>query len=69
MTSHARLRVDAISCDGRKLCAELLPEVVSLDDWGFPIIRGGDLPSSLRPRADEAIRLCPRLALWMERSD
>ena len=26
---------------GRRLCAEVLPELITLDDWGFPIIRGG----------------------------
>lgn len=62
----ARLRVNMIACDGRGLCAEVLPEVVSLDDWGFPII-SADVPDELQGQAGEAVRLCPRLALRLER--
>ena len=66
MTAGARLRVDPIACDGRGLCAELLPEVVTLDDWGFPMISDGDLPWAVQEQAVEAVRLCPRLALWLD---
>ena len=64
MTTRAELRVDPIACDGRGVCAELLPELITLDDWGFPIIHG-DVPASLRSEAAEAARLCPKLALWL----
>jgi ferredoxin len=63
----ARLRVDPIACDARGLCAEVLPELITLDDWGFPIIRDEDVPAGLRASAAEAIRLCPRLALRLDR--
>ena len=66
MTAGARLRVDPIACDGRGLCAELLPELITLDDWGFPIIADRDVPPGLRPEADEAVRLCPLLALRLD---
>jgi ferredoxin len=62
----ARLRVSPIACDGRGLCAEVLPEMITLDDWGFPIIRDQDVPAGLRPAAEEAARLCPRLALRLD---
>ena len=39
-----RLVVDPIACDGRGICRDLLPEVVALDDWGFPILPAGPLP-------------------------
>jgi ferredoxin len=68
VTAGARLRVDPIACDGRGLCAEILPELITLDDWGFPIIAGEDVPPGLRGDAEEAIRLCPMLALRLERS-
>jgi len=64
MTARVRLRVDPIACDGRGVCAELLPELITLDDWGFPIIHG-DVPAALRDEAAEAARLCPKLALWL----
>lgn len=62
----AALKVDMIACDGRGLCAEVLPEVVTLDDWGFPIITGR-VPPRLEDQAREAVRLCPRLALRLQR--
>lgn len=66
MTARARLRVDPIACDGRGLCAEALPELITLDDWGFPIINESGVPRGLRAEAAEAVRLCPRLALRLE---
>ena len=62
MTARARLRIDPIACDGRGLCAEVLPELITLDDWGFPII-AREVPDELGEAAAEAVRLCPRLAL------
>jgi ferredoxin len=66
MTAGARLRVNPIACDGRGLCAEVLPELITLDDWGFPIIADQDVPSALRREAAEAIRICPLLALRLD---
>ncbi len=68
MTAGARLRVDPIACDGRGFCAEILPEMITLDDWGFPIIRDPDVPAGLRAEAGEAARLCPMLALRLDRA-
>jgi ferredoxin len=68
VTAGARLRVDPIACDGRGLCAEVLPELITLDDWGYPIIADGEIPSPLMAGAEEAIRLCPLLALHLDRS-
>ena len=65
MTRRARLTVDPIACDGRGLCAELLPELVRLDDWGFPVITNADVPAGLRGEAAAVVRLCPRLALHL----
>jgi ferredoxin len=67
MSGAARLRVDPIACDGRGLCAEMLPELIRLDDWGFPIIDGGEMPGHLRAAARETVRVCPKLALRLER--
>jgi ferredoxin len=64
--ARARLRVDPIACDGRGLCAELLPELITLDDWGFPIIRAGDVPARLQADTRQTVRACPKLALRLE---
>ena len=41
------LSVNAILCDAHGLCAELLPERIELDEWGYPILEEGPLPRSL----------------------
>lgn len=58
-----RLSVHPIACDGHGLCAELLPEWVRLDDWGFPIVEDRALPDALLPHARRAVDACPTLAL------
>jgi ferredoxin len=62
VSREADLRVDWPRCEGRGLCHELLPEVIDLDPWGYPIING-PVTSRLRPAAKEAVRDCPMLAL------
>jgi len=63
-----RLMVDPIACDGRGLCAELLPELITLDDWGFPIVADRAVPPRLLADACETVRACPKLALRLDRS-
>ena len=48
------------------LCAELLPELITLDDWGYPLLSGRAVPAALRGEASAAVQLCPRLALRLE---
>jgi ferredoxin len=61
----ARLRVNPIECVAHGLCAELLPEAVRLDDWGYPIIEG-ELTGELIEHARRAADSCPTLALRLE---
>ncbi len=60
-----RLVVDPIKCDAHGLCAELLPELIQLDDWGYPIISRDPVPRGLEGHARRAISACPTLALYM----
>jgi ferredoxin len=62
-----QLRVDPIRCEAYGLCAELLPELVELDEWGYPIVDGTPVPRRVVGRARQAAALCPRLALALER--
>jgi ferredoxin len=62
-----QLRVDRIRCDGHGLCAELLPELIGLDDWGYPILRDGSVPSHLLDHARRAVDACPVLALRLQK--
>ncbi len=59
----ASVAVDWIACDGRGLCAELLPERISTDEWGFPLVSGEPLSADLLPDARRAVAACPTLAL------
>jgi ferredoxin len=61
-----RLRLDPTACAGHGLCADLLPERIGLDEWGFPIIFG-DVPPGLAAHARRAVRACPVLALRLTR--
>jgi len=58
-----RLRVNPIMCAGHGMCAELLPELITLDPWGYPIIARGPVPDELTPMASRAAAACPTLAL------
>lgn len=57
------LAVDPIACVGHGLCAELFPEGVVLDDWGFPILLDGAFDPAMRAHAKRAVNACPALAL------
>ena len=56
------LRVDWPLCRARGLCAELLPEVVTLDEWGYPVVEG-PVTRAVLAEARRAVKACPRLAL------
>ena len=61
-----RLHIDWTACHGRGLCAELLPELLAVDPWSYPVPRAPgdvDVPPALRADAVTATKLCPRLAL------
>lgn len=62
-----RLHVDWTRCDGHGSCAELLPELLGVDDLGFPVPRSGErdpvVPAAAERAARHAVRSCPLLAL------
>ncbi len=66
MTS--KLVLDPIACDGHGLCAELLPERITLDEWGYPIIDADPIAGGLLSHARRAVATCPTLALALQRS-
>ena len=68
MAGH-RLKVQPIGCDGHGVCAELLPEWITLDDWGYPMVRAEEIPAELLDRARWAVSNCPALALKLEKVD
>jgi ferredoxin len=62
-----KLSVDRIKCDGHGLCAELLPELIRLDDWGYPILSPGKVPDHILPLAQRAVDGCPVLAIALRK--
>lgn len=66
MTVH--LRVNPIACEAHAMCAELLPEMIELDDWGYPIVDGAPIPPELMEHAQRAADACPTLALRLQRN-
>lgn len=61
------VHIDRIRCDGHGVCAGLLPERISLDEWGYPIIAAGPIPPELLPHARRAVAACPLQALALRR--
>jgi ferredoxin len=62
-----QLRIDPIACTGHGLCAELFPERIWLDEWGYPVIEDGELTGELLEHARRAVAACPAVALRLER--
>ncbi len=61
------LRVNPIACEAHGLCAELLPERITLDEWGYPVIDTESIPDQLLDHARRAVAACPTMALLLER--
>lgn len=62
-----RVRVNPITCEAHGMCAELLPERITLDEWGYPIVDERPLPGELVAHAQRAAQACPTFALLVER--
>jgi ferredoxin len=64
-----RLHIDWTRCEGRGLCTELLPDLLTRDDWGYPLPRSKtrepEVPADARKLARQAVKRCPRLALTL----
>jgi ferredoxin len=62
-----RVRVNPIACEAHGMCAELLPERISLDDWGYPIVDAKPLTPDVLDHARRAVQACPTFALLLTR--
>ena len=62
-----RLTVNPVQCAGHGACAELLPEAIALDEWGYPLIDPRPLAPGLERQARRAASACPALALRLVR--
>jgi ferredoxin len=64
-----KIVLNPTACDGFGYCAELLAGLISVDEWGFPIINNGPVPPHLVGAAGRAVKCCPRRALELDRND
>jgi ferredoxin len=70
MSTPRRLRVNPILCEGVRYCAEIVPELISVDDWGYPVVDSEPIEDqALLRHARRAVATCPRLALLLEHAD
>jgi ferredoxin len=65
--AREELVLDPIACVGHRLCAELFPERIVVDDWGYPIV-DPSVPRALHEHAVRAVNACPALALKLRRA-
>lgn len=63
-----QLRVNPIDCCGHGVCAELLPEMISMDEWGYPLLDPRPVPRGLERQARRAVAGCPALALRLSQA-
>ena len=61
--AQQRLVVDWTRCEGHGLCAHLVSEIVHLDSHGFPVMLDIPVPDWLQKDAQQAVDMCPALAL------
>jgi ferredoxin len=64
-----RISIDPVACQAYGYCAELLPEAIALDEWGYPIVDGAPLPADLVALARRAARDCPRRAITVTQKE
>ena len=50
-----RLLVNPILCTGHGVCAELVPELIEMDPWGYPLVSRAELADELLAHARRAI--------------
>ena len=63
-----RVSIDFITCRGHGMCAYLLPDNFELDEWGYPIVKDDKLSRREVRQAKRAVRLCPELAMKIEKT-
>ncbi|MDP9846399.1 NADH-quinone oxidoreductase subunit NuoF family protein [Streptosporangium lutulentum] len=60
---EVRLTVDWTRCQGHGLCAKLAPDLIHLDEHGYPVLSREAVPNQFRRMARRTVEMCPALAL------
>jgi NADH:ubiquinone oxidoreductase subunit F (NADH-binding)/ferredoxin len=64
--NEKQLMVDWVRCEGHGLCAHLVPELIHMDSSGYPVILPIPVPPWLEKDAQQAVQMCPALALRLD---
>ncbi|ACY96345.1 NADH-quinone oxidoreductase subunit NuoF family protein [Thermomonospora curvata] len=62
---ESKFAIDWSRCEGHGLCAYLVPELIQLDRYGFPVVLDAEIPGWMETDAQRAVAMCPALALRM----
>lgn len=57
--------VDATKCSGYGTCAEIAPDLLQLDEWGYASVIGDGVPAD-PDAARRAAAQCPEAAITIE---
>jgi ferredoxin len=63
MTAPVSVEVDRTRCAGHGLCAVLLPDRITRDEWGFPVLHEVRPAPGDEAALRRAVSACPALAL------
>ena len=63
--AELRVTIDPVACDAYGYCAELLPELITLDEWGYPIVEAQPADGAMLISARRAVRDCPKRAITL----
>lgn len=66
ITAQNLLKMDRSRCCGYGMCADLCPEVFSLDENGFVVANMDAIPDHLLESAQEAAYCCPEEVIAIE---
>lgn len=57
------VNIDWRRCRGHGVCSAALRELITLDEWGYPIVSDAEVPEALHNAARMASATCPAAAL------
>jgi len=60
---NRELTVDWIACEAFGMCHDLAPDLVALDDWGYPILPDTAVASDRAADIQRIVDCCPARAL------
>ena len=61
-----RVTVDTENCDSHGVCVGICPEVFEIRDDDYMYIINENPPEELRPKLEQAVKMCPKQALTLE---